>query len=139
MVHLSKLCVGVRDVAQLRAWQEQRIGSDPPLRHMTRNMPRRAEEVVAGGSLYWVLAGVMLVRQRVVAIRPDRWDDGTACAGLHLDPALIPVEPRVVRAFQGWRYLLPADAPPDVDPNNPAPDLGMPEQLRADLRRLALL
>ena len=80
MLHLSKLCVGIRDVGQLRDWQARRTESHPPLRHKTRNAPRRVAEIVEGGSIYWVIAGVMLVRQRIVAIRPDTWDDGGARA-----------------------------------------------------------
>ena len=139
MLHLSKLCVGIRDVGQLRDWQASRTNTHPPLRHKTRNAPRRAAEIVAGGSLYWVVAGVMLVRQRVVAIRPDTWDDGTSCAALLLHPDLVAVEARAVRAFQGWRYLSAADAPADLDAGDRSAEHGLPDSLRADLRRLALL
>lgn len=140
MLHLIKLAVGVRDIAHLRAIQEARAAADPPLRHQTRARPTRAAEVTGGGSLYWVIAGAVLVRQRVTAIVADHWDDGSACAGLVLDPALVPVEPRAMKPFQGWRYLLPADAPADRGAAGAARrDTDMPPALANALRELCLL
>ena len=133
-----KLAVGVRDIAHLREIQTLRAGARPPLRHQTRNTPRRTAEVTGGGSLYWVVAGTLLVRQRVLEIIEDRWDDGTRCAGLVLDPALVQVEGRPVKAFQGWRYLEGADAPPDLEDREHDP-LAMPPALRNELRALCLI
>ena len=134
LIHLSKLCVGVRDVAHLAALHS--TGGDPPF-HRTRHMPRRAAELVAGGSLYWVIAGQMTVRQRVTAVEPDNWPDGSACCALRLDPVLVLVTPRPVRAFQGWRYLEPAGAPDDLVDGVDA--LGLPPGLRQELTALGLL
>lgn len=135
---MMKLAVGVRDVAHLRDVQARRAAKDPPLRHQTRLTPRRAAELTAGGSIYWVVAGVLAVRQRILAVVPDRWDDATACAGLVLDPALVPVEGRPVKAFQGWRYLAPHAAPPDVASCGASP-AGLPEAMRAELRAMGLI
>ena len=133
MLHLVKLAVGIRDLAHLAERQAARAVSDPPLRHQTRMFPRRAEEIVAGGSIYWVVTGVVLVRQRIVEIRQEAWDDGTSCAGLILDPGLVQVEARPMRPFQGWRYLEPKDAPADLD----TLDAGeAPEGLVRQLREL---
>ena len=101
-------------------------------------MPRRAAEITAGGSIYWVVAGAMVVRQRVLQVVEDRWDDGARCAGLVLDPALVQVLGRPVKAFQGWRYLLPEDAPADVAAGA-VEDGELPAALRAQLRALCLL
>jgi hypothetical protein len=143
MLHLLKLCVGIASVAQLRAAQVQRLVRNPPLRHQTRNFPRRAAEVTAGGSLYWVIGGAIAVRQRVAAIVEDTWDDGTRCAGLVLDATLVPVRGRVVRPFQGWRYLEAADAPPDIGGGGLAEEQAgfeaMPEAMERELRALGLL
>jgi hypothetical protein len=114
VLHIAKLSVGIRDVAHLREVQQRRIETSPPLRHQTRNCPRRAAEIIDGGSIYWVIAGAMVVRQRILDIRPGQWDDGSACAALILDPALVPVSGRLTRAFQGWRYLEAGAAPPDL-------------------------
>ncbi len=137
MLHLTKLAVGARDVAALRAFQQARASAEPPLRHRTRNAPRRAAELVDGGSIYWVVAGAMLVRQRVLDVIADRWEDGTACAGLVLDPALVAVEGRPVKAFQGWRYLAAHEAPPDLREGVAQHDL--PAAMALELRRLCLL
>ena len=137
MLHLTKLAVGVRDIAHLAQLQARRLEQDPPLRHQTRNFPRRAEEILAGGSIYWVITGATLVRQRIVDIRPDAWDDGTSCAGLILDPLLVPVAARPTKPFQGWRYLEDADAPPDIATSKGAK--GLPEALQRELAALGLL
>lgn len=138
MLHLTKLAVGISGIDHLRAVQAARHGANPPLRHQTRNTPRRAAEIVGAGSIYWVIAGTLLVRQRVLDIVEDRWDDGTRCAGLVLDPALVQVEGRPVKAFQGWRYLEAPDAPPDLSEAALADD-AMPPALRNELRALCLI
>ena len=135
-----KLAVGVRDLAHLRAIQAERAQVLPPLRHRTRNFPRRAEEIVPGGSIYWVISGVLAVRQHILKITEDAWDDGRPCAALILNPALVPVAPRLVKPFQGWRYLPGGDAPADL--RNVAPGRGdarLPETLRRELALLCLL
>ena len=138
LIHLIKLAVGVRDVAHLAAIQEERARALPPLRHRTRHMPKRAAELVAGGSIYWVINRAILARQLLTGIIEDRWDDDSRCAGLLLDPDLVRVAPRAMNPFQGGRYLKPADAPPDLgDSGSGADDL--PPALRLALVRLALL
>ena len=138
MLHLCKLAVGVRDVAHLRELQSARAANEPPLRHRTRNFPRRASEIAGRGSLYWVVKGAMVVRQPVLDIREDCWDDGTRCTALMLDPGLVPVSARLVKAFQGWRYLEHADAPSDIAAGEGSDD-GLPESLRLKLRELCLI
>ena len=114
MLHITKLAVGVRDIAHLRELQEDRAVRNPPLRHRTRNFPRRAAEVVDGGSIYWVIGGSLLARQRILDVIHDQWDDGSACAGLILDPRLVPLAGRPTKPIQGWRYLPAPDAPLDL-------------------------
>ncbi len=138
MIHLIKLAVGVRDFAHLAAIQTERLAQDPPLRHHTRNSPKRAEELCAGGSIYWVIGGVVLARQKVLEVVEDQWDDGARCAGLVLDPTLVRVEARAMKAFQGWRYLQPADAPADLTQTGVA-GAEMPDELRRALAALALI
>ncbi len=136
MTHLIKLAVGIRDLDHLRQSQAARAGAGP-LRHLTRTAPRRSPEIVAAGSIHWVIAGLLLARQRVTAITPATRADGTPCTALMLDPGLVAVEPRPVRPFQGWRYLEPHAAPPDLSAD--ACDSEMPPRLRAELRALCLL
>jgi hypothetical protein len=140
MLHMLKLSVGVKEVAQLRAIQTLRAAADPPLRHQTRMMPKRRDEMLDGGSIFWVIGGFVQLRQRLLDIIEDRWDDGTPCAGLVLDPVLVPVEARPVKAFQGWRYLDAASAPPDVAAMREAPGAqAMPEAMLRELRTLGLI
>jgi hypothetical protein len=143
-MHLLKLCVGCDTVQDLAVWQAERLNSLKRARkaaelcHRTLQTPRRREEVLDGGSLYWVIKGFVLVRQRVLDLRPDRKDDGTACCGIVLDPELVLTRPHPRRAFQGWRYLAPSDAPGDLQAYDPAAD-DMPPGMREDLRELRLI
>lgn len=140
MLHMLKLSVGPKDVGQLRAIQKLRAVADPPLRHQTRMTPKRRDEILDGGSIYWVVAGFLQVRQRIIDIIDDQWDDGTPCAGLVLDPELVPVVARATKAFQGWRYLTPQDAPPDVADDAAAQGMEeLPAALRAALREARLI
>jgi hypothetical protein len=132
MLHLMKLAVGIRDIAHLRDVQAARGRADPPLRHRTRHHPRRAEAVLDGGSIYWVIGGILQVRQAVGDIVADTMEDGSACAALVLDPTLVAVLPRPTRPFQGWRYLAADSAPPDA-PDLDGPDATHPDAMPPDL------
>jgi hypothetical protein len=143
-VHLLKLCVGVDTVQELKAWQQERLkqlaraGKTPELCHRTLQMPRRRDEVLDGGSLYWVINGFLLARQRVLDLRADTKDDGRSCCGIVLDSQLVATRPHPRRAFQGWRYLEPPDAPPDARVFEDTDD-EMPRSMREDLRELRLI
>jgi hypothetical protein len=140
MLHVMKLAVGIRDIAHLREVQAERARTRPPLRHLTRNFPRRAAEIIDGGSLYWVIGGAMVVRQRILEIAADHWDDGTVCAGLVLDADLVAVAGRPTKPFQGWRYLAAAAAPPDLTAaGQPRGVESLPAALAQELRTLGLL
>ena len=140
MLHLSKLAVGVRDVEHLRAFQAVRQRENPPLRHRTRSTPRRRAEVLDGGSIYWVINGSLLARQRILDIIEDERDDRTPCTGLILDPTIVPLVGRPTRPFQGWRYLDPDDAPSDLAAMGLIPGLeSLPAAMRQELRALCLL
>jgi len=130
----------VRDFAHLVEIQAARALRDPPLRHQTRNMPKRAAEICAGGSIYWVINRAVQARQRITDIIPDSWDDGSKCAGLVLDPKLVRVAARAVKPFQGWRYLAPVDAPADLAAGVDVSGIDeLPEAVRLALTHLALL
>ncbi|WP_291299162.1 DUF1489 family protein [Elioraea sp.] len=142
MLHLLKLAVGCPTIDDLAARQIARIKADPPLRHQTRSTPRRADEIAGRGSIYWVVGGFIQVRQRIIAIETDVWDDGSACCGLHLDAALVPVTPRPVKPFQGWRYLEGPAAPADLARGTGASSASlaaMPAKMRKELAELGLL
>lgn len=143
MIHIVKLAVGATDVPHLARWQEERAAwhvsrGRPPLgRHLTRSTPKRADEVLDGGSIYWVIAGYVQARNRLLAIEPDTAEDGSARCAFVYEPQLIRVAPRRMRPFQGWRYFKPEDAPPDIAAGAGGDDL--PPELAAELRELGLL
>ena len=140
MLHLIKLAVGVRDIAHLRAVQAARAEANPPLRHKTRNQPRRKDELLDGGSIYWVIQGAIIARQLLRDVIEDTYEDGSTCAAIVLNPEIVQVEARLMKPFQGWRYLTAADAPPDLaDVKHAAGTEEMPAKMRATLKELGLL
>jgi hypothetical protein len=141
IVHLRKLCVGADSVADLDQWQKARAaanvraGLGEIVWHTTRSYPKRAEEILGqGGSLYWIIRGVMVVRQPILRLDQVVDEEGRPACNLVFEPSLIPVEPRPHRPFQGWRYLEAADAPPDLGQGVGAD--GLPADLAAELRAL---
>ncbi|HEX3432400.1 MAG TPA: DUF1489 domain-containing protein [Rhizomicrobium sp.] len=143
MLHLIKLCVGVDSLEELARWQAKRVAAlkkrraKPELVHVTRQTPKRAAELLDGGSLYWVIRGQVAARQRLVDIRPARAKDGMQRCGLVYEPKLVPTIRRAREPFQGWRYLDPKDAPPDVRTIQRA--IGLPASLCTELAELGLL
>lgn len=132
-LHIIKLCVGadsVEDLAQFQLGQIKKRGR--PVCG-TRMWPKRADDVLAGGSLYWVIKGVVLVRQRIAEIAEVRDEHGLRC-GLYLEQELVRTSPQPRRAFQGWRYLAPKDAPADLA--NLKGGAELPEELRRTLMTL---
>src|ERR1700683_5527824 len=143
-LNLIKLCVGCDSVRDLEDWIGQKLkdkrrrGEKPEHIHRTRMVPKRAAELTDGGSLYWVIRGEVACRQRIRDVRPFRDKEGVGRCGLVLDPRVVLVAPRPVRAFQGWRYLDAKDAPRDLA--KVAPGAGaMPEKMRRELRELGLM
>jgi hypothetical protein len=145
MLHLIKLCVGIENPAELIAWQAHRLealkryGLPPELAHRTRQMPKKRAEVLDGGSLYWVIKGVVQLRQRIVDLREEANDEGRSICAIVFDPMLVPTRPQPRRPFQGWRYLTAEDAPPDLPQAERGAIEAMPPAMRAELAALALL
>jgi hypothetical protein len=106
--------------------------------HVTRNRPRRADEILAGGSIYWIIKGVMCARQPIIELREVTRADGRPTCGIVLAPDLVKVEPTRMRIFQGWRYLEEQNAPRDVLVSE-EDGQEMPPALVAELRELGLL
>ncbi|MBO6716634.1 MAG: DUF1489 family protein [Rhizobiaceae bacterium] len=142
-LHLIKLCVGAEDVEDLEEWIERRLAerrrAGQPVEHFhtTRMMPKRADELTSGGSLYWVIKGQVQCRQRLLEVRPFTDAEGIGRCHLVLEPKVVRTQWQPKRAFQGWRYLkvneAPADLPDDADIRS------MPGELRSELAELGLL
>ena len=143
-LHLVKLCVGVDTVEDLQGWiefrleEKRRAGQTPEHFHTTRMMPRRGDELLDGGSLYWVIRGKVQVRQQLLEIRPFRDKDGIKRCHLVLEPRLVLTRWQPRRAFQGWRYLGQKDAPRDLS-GDTARIAALPAKMRRELAELGLL
>jgi hypothetical protein len=143
-LHLIKLAVGCDSVKDLKGWVAERMKAAKqkglPLHHIhiTRMTPKRDEEILSGGSLYWVIRGEIAAREKIIAIEPFRDRDGIGRCRLVMRPKVIAVSPRPMRAFQGWRYFREDAAPPDLG-KSAASIAAMPEPLRRELRDLGLL
>ncbi len=135
-VNLLKLCVGAESVEDLAGWQARRFGAGTPC-HVTRMWPRREAEVVAGGSLYWVIKGLVLCRQRITGLEERLGADGITRCAIQLDPRIVRTEPMPKRPFQGWRYLAPEAAPADLKPGREA-EGHLPRDLAAALAEIGL-
>ena len=140
-LHLLKMAVGIADLDDLRRVRAARIEQLGGSFVYTRNHPRRAEAILCGGSLYWVIRGQIRARQRIVGFRSERDDKGRAYCLIEVAPELIATVWRPWRPFQGWRYLSPVDAPPDRTggPEDDTDGALMPARMAAELRGLGLL
>jgi hypothetical protein len=134
-LHLLKLAVGIENLDHLRriraARQAERGGSWV----YTRNHPRRAPEVLAGGSIYWIIRGQIRVRQLITGFRRECDDNERRYCRIEIDQQLVRTLPRAWRPFQGWRYLAPEDAPQDCGEAGELPS----DRLLAELRALGLI
>ncbi len=144
-VHLLRMAAGLDTVAGLRERQAERLrnyknfsGKRGVLQTYTRNVPKRADELIDGGSIYWVLKKHIRARQRILGVSREIDDEGRAFCLIRIDPELILVEPRAHRAFQGWRYLPSDDAPPDLGANA-AEEVELPTDMANELRSLGLI
>jgi hypothetical protein len=145
-LHLIKLCVGCESVEDLASWQVERLRQRrrdgekrPQLFHRTFQTPKRRDELLAGGSLYWVIKGIVQVRQPLLDITDGIKEDGTPCCMLILKNELIAVRPVPRRAFQGWRYLADDEAPEDLGRRLATGIADMPPKLRRHLAELGLI
>ncbi len=138
-LHMTKLAVGVPSLEAFEARVKARQEAGEGMAIRTRSHPKRAEQVVATGSLYWVVAGLVAVRQRVLAIEEDTYADGSRCARIELDLGIVRVVPQRVRPFQGWRYLEPAKAPPDLTRLAVSGLDALPPEVFSKLRELCLV
>ena len=143
MMHMIKLCVGVATLEELESYRSARAhwwgadyGEDVHV-HRTRTMPKRRAEMEGIGSIYWVISGVIRCRQPILRLAEAIDDQGLSCCDIIMAPDMIRVSPRPKSPFQGWRYLDPRDAPPDLGAHGMAED-GSPE-LALELSRLGLI
>ncbi|WP_018184962.1 DUF1489 family protein [Kaistia granuli] len=144
-LHLIKLCVGVESIEQLTGWisddiaRQRGMGMEPEDTHTTRMMPKRIPEILDGGSLYWVIKGQIQARQRILDLQAVVGSDNIQRCRIVFDPEVVPTEWQPKRPFQGWRYLLPKDAPRDLAAIGGSAGDELPSALKAELAELGLL
>jgi len=136
-LHLIKLCVGVNDIEELVRWVRDAKAGRDELCHVTRMFPRRKDEILPNGSLYWVIRGMILCRQPIADLVPVRGKDGIERCRIEFKPKIVAVRPAPRRAFQGWRYLDAEDTPPDLAKGALAGKI--PAKMRKELAALGLL
>lgn len=140
-IHLIKLCVGVKNLDQLLSWQQRRAYSYKnkfmAVNHVTRNFPKRAEELLDGGSLYWVIKGKILARNTIVGLEEVLNSEGKRACAIVLDTPFMVTEPKLHRPFQGWRYFTQDRIPSDVVMAGEHADL--PQEMITELSKLGLL
>ena len=112
-LHLIKLCVGCDTVEELVEWRRQEGRGGQPWKMRTRQTPKRAAELIEGGSLYRVFKGFVLCRQAIIAVETVGAGPAARCE-VTLNPEIVLTAPMPRRAFQGWRYLRGEDAPEDL-------------------------
>lgn len=145
MINLLRLAVGATDIDDLRSFQLGRSndhlpdGFGPVVYTITKRFPKRAAELVDGGSIYWVVKGQIRVRQRIVAIDQVTDQAGEERARLVLAAEWILTLPTTCRPFQGWRYFEPSSAP--IDLGDASRSLGgeVPVEMLAELKSLGLI
>ena len=144
-LHLIKLCVGAESLRDMEEWIAEKLamkraaGQPAEQTHRTRMVPKRMDELLDGGSLYWVIKGQVAARQTILDIRPFTDDQGIGRCNIVLEPTLVPVMPQPRRPFQGWRYLVDHEKPADLRGGAGVQIAEMPEIMRRELRELGLL
>jgi hypothetical protein len=138
-LHLLKMAVGAADLDELRRFRAERTAERGWSAVYTRNRPRREAEVLDGGSLYWVIRGQIRARQRVLGFHAEHDDNGRAYCLIETDPEVVATQLRPFRPFQGWRYLRPADSPPDAWGSGNLGGDRPPEAMLKELRDLGLI
>ncbi|GAA6163459.1 DUF1489 domain-containing protein [Pelagimonas sp. KU-00592-HH] len=138
-VNLIKLSVGSESVDTLAEWQASRVAQseDGLPRHVTRMWPKRETEILQGGSIYWVIKGVIQCRQKILRLDEVIGADGIRRCAIVLDPQLVRTETALRRPFQGWRYLKPEDSPADLSDARKQDD-DLPVELAAALAEIGV-
>lgn len=139
-VHMMKLSVGTESIEQLMQWQAQRAVQSPGRQyyHQTRMWPKRVDEILNDGSIYWVIKGEICARQRIIRFDEKIGADGIRRCGIVLNHEVVPTATALRRPFQGWRYLKPEDAPADLAHGRGTED-ALPVELNRALAEIGVL
>ena len=137
--NLKKLAVGIDTVENLKIRQKIIFNEYNKIIHVTRNTPKKKDDLIAKGSMYWVIKRRVLVRQKIKDINLVIRNDGSKGCEIELDSELIKVIPTPMRPFQGWRYYSSEDVPSDLSLNvNNDNEEALTDELNAELIKLGL-
>ena len=139
-INLIKLSVGTETVEGLEEWQSTKRAqtADGLPRHVTRMWPKREAEILNGGSIFWVIKGVIQCRQKILRLDEVIGEDGIRRCAIVSDPKLIRTQSSLKRPFQGWRYLKVEDAPIDL-PEGRVQEEELPLELNQALAEIGVL
>ena len=142
-VHLLRMAVQVESIAHLKQIQADRLHKqlaqgEAGLYTYSRNIPKRADDLIDGGSIFWVIKRYIRVRQRILGIERHTNEEGRPYCAFQIEAEPIKVVPRRQKAFQGWRYLKPEDVPSDIGVSR-SQATDMPTEMANELRELGLI
>jgi hypothetical protein len=135
--NLKKIAVGIETIERLRIRQEMLFNAYGKILHTTRNMPKQKEQLIKTGSIFWIIKRNVLVRQKILDIISVIRDDGSKGCEIELDKNLVRVIPTPMKPFQGWRYYMVDDTPPDLNLGN-LENEDLPENINSELIKLGL-
>ncbi len=135
--NLKKIAVGIKTIERLRIRQQMLYDKYGSILHSTRNMPKQKANLIKTGSMYWIIQRNVLVRQKILDIKPVIRSDGSKGCEIELDQDLIKVIPTPMRPFQGWRYYMDEDIPPDLNINDDGSE-EIPDEINSELIKLGL-
>lgn len=146
MINLLRTAAGIESLEHLSDVQRRfrTILADNGARCVfisTRRKPQRSDELLNGGSVYWIVKHMIRARQEIVDIKIFQDDEGRDFCQIYLDPQIILTQGISHRAIQGWRYFDKAKAPADIGPYDPSAEMedDIPEDMVQELKSLGLL
>ena len=135
--NLKKIAVGIKSIERLKIRQQMLFENYGAIVHTTRNMPKQKADLIKTGSMYWIIQRNVLVRQKILDITSVIRSDGSKGCEIILDKDLIKVIPTPMRPFQGWRYYMEEDIPPDLNINDDGNE-EIPDEVNSELIKLGL-
>ena len=135
--NLKKIAVGIKTIERLKIRQRMLFDNYGAILHSTRNMPKQKADLIKTGSMYWIIQRNVLVRQKILDIQSVIRSDGSKGCEIELDQDLIKVIPTPMRPFQGWRYYMKDDIPPDLNINDDGSE-DIPDDVNSELIKLGL-
>ena len=135
--NLKKIAVGIKSIERLKIRQQMLFENYGAIVHTTRNMPKQKADLIKTGSMYWIIQRNVLVRQKILDIASIIRNDGSKGCEIELDTELIKVIPTPMRPFQGWRYYMKDDIPPDLNINDDGNE-DIPDDVNSELIKLGL-